>query len=122
MAMILSLAATHMKMTPAEAITAVTINAAYSLNRGDQLGSLEPGKDADFVIWNGNPLSQFTKAEQTWVDGKLVIDLVVPLAPPQVTKVWVPPGGAAALEATTGWRFMVEELLVSPSRIAILIQ
>ena len=50
MTMILSLAATHMKMTPAEAITAATINAAYSLNRGDQLGSLEPGKFADFVI------------------------------------------------------------------------
>lgn len=50
MSMILSLAATHMKMTPAEAITAVTINAAYSLNRGAQLGSLEPGKIADFVI------------------------------------------------------------------------
>src|SRR5689334_4168756 len=48
--MILSLASTHMKMTPAEAITAVTINAAYSLNRGAQLGSLEPGKIADFVI------------------------------------------------------------------------
>jgi len=48
--MILSLASTHMKMTPAEAITAVTINAAYSLNRGAQLGSLEPGKLADFVI------------------------------------------------------------------------
>jgi imidazolonepropionase len=47
---ILSLAATHLKMTPAEAITAATINAAYSLNRGDQLGSLEPGKVADFVI------------------------------------------------------------------------
>jgi imidazolonepropionase len=48
--MILSLASTHMKMTPAESITAVTINAAYSLNRGAQLGSLEPGKIADFVI------------------------------------------------------------------------
>jgi len=48
--MILSLASTHMKMTPAEALTAVTINAAYSLNRGAQLGSLEPGKLADFVI------------------------------------------------------------------------
>src|ERR671926_879889 len=47
---ILSLAATHMKMTPAEAITAATINAAYSLNRGDKLGSLETGKIADFVI------------------------------------------------------------------------
>src|SRR5919198_3693758 len=50
MTMILSLASTHMKMTPAEAITAATINAAYSLNRGDQIGSLEPGKVADFVI------------------------------------------------------------------------
>src|SRR5829696_5053368 len=47
MAMILSLAATHMKLTPAEAITAATINAAYSLNRGGQLGSLVPGKIAD---------------------------------------------------------------------------
>jgi imidazolonepropionase len=50
MPMILSLASTHMKMTPAESITASTINAAYSLNRGDQIGSLEPGKIADFVI------------------------------------------------------------------------
>lgn len=50
MTMILSLAATHMKMTPAEAVTAATINAAYSLNRGNQLGSLERGKIADFVI------------------------------------------------------------------------
>jgi imidazolonepropionase len=50
MPMILSLASTHMKMTAAESITASTINAAYSLNRGDQIGSLEPGKIADFVI------------------------------------------------------------------------
>jgi imidazolonepropionase len=47
---ILSLAATHMKLTPAEAITAATVNAAYSLNRGAQLGSLEQGKIADLVI------------------------------------------------------------------------
>jgi len=50
--MILSLASTQMKMTPAEGITAATINAAYSLNRGAQIGSLEPGKIADFVIHN----------------------------------------------------------------------
>jgi imidazolonepropionase len=50
MPIILSLAATHMKMTPAEGITAATINAAQSLNRGDQIGSLEPGKLADFAI------------------------------------------------------------------------
>ncbi len=50
MPMILSLACTQMKMTPAEAITAATINAAYSLARGHEIGSLEPGKLADFVI------------------------------------------------------------------------
>jgi len=50
MPMILSLACTQMKMSPAEAITASTINAAYSLNRGDKIGSLEPGKRANFSI------------------------------------------------------------------------
>jgi imidazolonepropionase len=52
MAMILSLAATQMKMTPAEAVTAATINAAYSLNRGEKIGSLEPGKLANFTLFD----------------------------------------------------------------------
>ena len=52
MPMILSLACTQMKMSPAEAITASTVNAAYSLNRGDRIGSLEPGKFANFVIFD----------------------------------------------------------------------
>ncbi len=47
---VLSLASTQMHMTPAEAITATTVNAAYSLGRGDRVGSLEPGKRADFVL------------------------------------------------------------------------
>ena len=66
---ILSLAATHMKLTPAEAITATTINAAYSLNRGDQLGSLEPGKVADFVIHDCDDyraLAYFFGVEHAW--------------------------------------------------------
>lgn len=50
MPMILSLACTQMKMTPAEAISAATINAAYSLGRGNEIGSLEKNKRADFVI------------------------------------------------------------------------
>ena len=53
MPMVLSLACTQMKMSPAEAITASTVNAAYSLNRGDRIGSLEPGKLANFVIFDG---------------------------------------------------------------------
>ncbi len=52
MPFVLSLACTHMRMTPAEAITAATINPAYSLCRGDQIGSLEPGKRADFAIYD----------------------------------------------------------------------
>jgi imidazolonepropionase len=76
MPMVLSLACTQMKMSPAEAITASTINAAYSLNRGDSIGSLEAGKVANFVIfdcedyrelpyWFGMPLtpSVFVRGE-----------------------------------------------------------
>src|SRR5947207_7082274 len=52
MPMILSLACTQMKMSPAEAISASTINSAYSLGRGDQIGSLESGKLANFSIFD----------------------------------------------------------------------
>ena len=51
MPMILSLACTQMRMTPAEAVTAATINAACSLGRGGEIGSLEQGKRADFVMY-----------------------------------------------------------------------
>ncbi|MEY2574275.1 MAG: imidazolonepropionase, partial [Verrucomicrobiota bacterium] len=52
MPMVLSLAATQMKMTPAESVSAATINPAYSLNRGAQIGSLEPGKRANFALYD----------------------------------------------------------------------
>jgi imidazolonepropionase len=50
MQMILSLACAQMRMTPAEAIVAGTINAAHALGRADRIGSLEVGKQADLCI------------------------------------------------------------------------
>ena len=58
-----------------DALKTVTINSAKAIAIDSRIGSLEAGKDADFVIWNGNPLSQFTKAEQTWVDGRKYFSL-----------------------------------------------
>jgi imidazolonepropionase len=54
MPVVLSLACTQMKMSPAETLTAATINAAYSLKLGSEVGSLEEGKSADFVIHEAN--------------------------------------------------------------------
>jgi imidazolonepropionase len=51
MPFVLSLACTHMKMSPAEAISAATINGAYALRLGDRKGSIEPGKDADLAVF-----------------------------------------------------------------------
>jgi imidazolonepropionase len=50
MQMILALACSQMRMTPAEAIVAATINGAYAVGRGDRVGSLEPGKQADLTV------------------------------------------------------------------------
>jgi imidazolonepropionase len=50
MTMVMSLACTQMKMSPAEALTAATINAAYSLDLQHEVGSLEPDKAGDFVV------------------------------------------------------------------------
>lgn len=53
-----------------EALKFVTINPAKQLRIDRQAGSLEPGKDGDFVIWNGHPLSSTSMCLQTWIDGK----------------------------------------------------
>jgi imidazolonepropionase len=80
MPMVFSLASTHMRMTPAESITASTINAAHTLNRAEQIGSLEPGKLADFVIHDCgdyHELAYFFGIEHPWrvyVGGQLVHD------------------------------------------------
>lgn len=56
------------------AVEALTINGAKMLDLEDQIGTLEAGKDADFVILSGDPFSTYTKVEQTWVDGTKAFD------------------------------------------------
>tara|TARA_B100000287_G_scaffold366901_1_gene362375 strand:+ start:3525 stop:4865 length:1341 start_codon:yes stop_codon:yes gene_type:complete len=56
------------------AMTWITKNPAKSLGILDQTGTLEQGKDADVVIWDGNPFSVYTKAERVYIDGALAFD------------------------------------------------
>ena len=59
----------------AEALKMVTINPAKQLKIDRYVGSLEVGKDADFTIWSGHPLSSYTICEQTWIEGKQYFSL-----------------------------------------------
>ncbi len=57
-----------------EAWTWVAINPAKALGIADKVGSLEPGKQADVVLWNGDPLSVYSRPEKVWIDGALMYD------------------------------------------------
>ena len=61
-------------ITEGRAMTWITKNPAKSLGILDQTGTLEQGKDADIVIWSGNPFSVYTKAEKVFIDGALAFD------------------------------------------------
>jgi imidazolonepropionase-like amidohydrolase len=65
---------------PADALAFVTINPARQLGIEKRVGSLEVGKDADFVIWSGDPLSASTIALETWIEGKKYFDRAEDLA------------------------------------------
>jgi imidazolonepropionase-like amidohydrolase len=58
-----------------EALKFVTYNAAKQLGIDQYVGSLEVGKDADFVIWSDDPLSPKARAEETWIDGRRYYDM-----------------------------------------------
>lgn len=62
-------------MSQEDALKMVTINPARQLMVDDRIGSIKVGKDADFVIWNGNPLSIHSKPLQTWIEGRKYFDI-----------------------------------------------
>ncbi len=57
-----------------EALKFVTLNPARQLRIDKYVGSVEVGKQADFAIWSGDPLSNFTRCEQTWIEGRKYFD------------------------------------------------
>ncbi len=57
-------------VAPADALKFVTLNPARQLGVEDRIGSLEKGKDADFVIWSGDPLSSMSRCLATYIDGQ----------------------------------------------------
>ena len=65
-------------MNKDKALEALTINGAKMLDLSSRIGSLEKGKDADFIILSGDPFSVYTKVEQTWVEGKKRYDIKNP--------------------------------------------
>jgi imidazolonepropionase-like amidohydrolase len=57
-----------------QAIKWLTINPAWALDLDSKIGSLEPGKDADVVLWSGDPFSVYSRTEKVWIDGALLYD------------------------------------------------
>jgi imidazolonepropionase-like amidohydrolase len=62
----------HFGLPEEAALQMVTINPARILGIEEHVGSIDPGKDADLVLWSGNPLELSSKAERVYIDGKLV--------------------------------------------------
>lgn len=61
-------------ITEDQAIRWMTINPAWALGLDDKIGSIEVGKNADVVLWSGNPFSVYSKAEKVWIDGAMLFD------------------------------------------------
>ena len=65
-------------ITQDEAIKWITINPAWQLGLHDRIGSLEAGKNADIVLWSGNPFSVYSRPEKVWIDGAMLYDRLDP--------------------------------------------
>lgn len=61
-----------------KALEALTLSGAKMLGLDNRVGSLAPGKDADLIVLSGDPLSVYSKVEQTWVEGKIAFDRSLP--------------------------------------------
>jgi imidazolonepropionase-like amidohydrolase len=80
---------------PERAIRWITANPARAMGILDQTGTLEPGKMADVVVWNGNPFSVYAKADKVFVDGALLYDREDPARQPLSDFELGQPGGGA---------------------------
>jgi len=63
-----------MDVSDDELIRWITINPAWVLGLDDKIGSIEVGKNADVVLWSGNPFSVYTRADKVWIDGAMLYD------------------------------------------------
>jgi imidazolonepropionase-like amidohydrolase len=61
-----------------EAVKWMTINPAWALGLQDRIGSIEVGKNADVVLWSGDPFSVYSRAEKVWIDGAMMFDRLDP--------------------------------------------
>ena len=77
---VMQLGCLHLNMTPNEVLTSVTINAAYAIDRADEIGSLEVGKNADFVVFDAPNVEYLmyhfgiNHTQRVYKNGKLVVD------------------------------------------------
>lgn len=77
---VMQLGCLHLKMTPNEVLTAVTINAAYAIDRANEIGSLDVGKNADFVVFDAPNIEYLmyhfgiNHTKKVYKNGKLVVD------------------------------------------------
>jgi imidazolonepropionase-like amidohydrolase len=65
-------------ITEEDAVKWMTINPAWGLGIEDRVGSLEVGKNADVVLWSGDPFSVYSRAEKVWIDGAMMFDRLDP--------------------------------------------
>jgi imidazolonepropionase-like amidohydrolase len=71
------------ELTHEQALKWITLNPARILHLDDRIGSLEIGKNADVVVWSGDPFSIYTRADQVFIDGALVYDRANPARHPR---------------------------------------